>query len=92
MTVSLSPSALARQWPVVALCFGSALGAMYCAAIWALAHSLVGSHADALGQWRPVAMRYLAGLLACLALFLGSCVWLRRQRTRDDASVRAPAI
>jgi hypothetical protein len=92
MTVSPSLSALARQWPVVALCFASALGAMYCAAMWALAHSLVGSNGDALGQWRPLAMRYLAGLIACLALFIGSCVQLRRHRTRHGAGGSGPAI
>jgi hypothetical protein len=92
MNASPSLSAPARRWPVVALCFASALGAMYCAALWALAYSLVGSPTDALGQWGPIAMRYLAGLIACLALFLGSGIWLRRDRTRDGAGVREPAI
>lgn len=91
MKASPSLSALARQWPVVALFFGSALGTMYCAAQWALARSLVAANADALGHWRAVAMRSLAGLVACLALFLGSCVRLRRHRTREGAGVRRPA-
>jgi hypothetical protein len=97
MTVSLSLSALARQWPVVALLFGSALGAMYCAPQWALAHWALAHPAAvatpaALGQWRHAALLYGGGLVACLTLVLGSCVRLRRHRTGGRTGVRAPAI
>ena len=97
MTPSPALSALARQWPVVAVCFASALGAMYCApqlalARWALAHPAAVATPDALGQWRQAAFLYGGGLAACLTLFLGSCVQLRRHRTRRSTSVRATAI
>jgi hypothetical protein len=85
MTAAPSLSALARQWPVVVLLFGSALGAMYCAAQWALARSLVAANVEALGHWRSVAMLSLAGLT-------GSCIWLRRHRPPVGRGVRGPAI
>ena len=92
MRPSFSLSTLARQWPVVLVLLSSALGAMYCAALWELARSLVGSPTDALGVWRPLATRYLGGLVGCLALFLGSGAWLRRARSRARATVREAAI
>jgi len=92
MTAAPSLSALARQWPVVVLLFGSALGAMYCAAQWALARSLVAANVEALGHWRSVGMLSLAGLIACLTLFTGSCIWLRRHRPPVGRGVRGPAI
>lgn len=97
MTASPALSALSRQWSVVALLFASAIGAMYCAsqwalARWALAHPAAVATPAALGQWRQAALLYGGGLVACLALFLGSCVRLRRHRAGRSTDVRAPAI
>jgi hypothetical protein len=91
MPTSSPLSALARQWPVVALVFGSALGAMYCAAQWALASALVAANAGAPGHWRSVVTSYLAGLIACLTLFAGSCVRLRRCRSPAGRGGRGSA-
>ena len=97
MNAAPSSSELARQWPVVALLLASALGAMHCApqlalARWALTHPAAVATPDALDRWRRAALLYGAGLVACLTLFAGSCVQLRRHRTRGRAGVRAPAI
>lgn len=77
--------AVLRSWPLFALALASGIGAMYCSAQYALAASLTDARAvaadpDALAHWRRAAVLSGAGLAACLTLFVGSCVALRRRR------------
>jgi hypothetical protein len=97
MPASHQSSVALRHWPFVALALASAPGAMYCAAEYALAASLTGAKVivadpEALDHWRRVAAISLAGLGACLAIFVGSCLALRRRRVAAPVSARDPAI
>jgi hypothetical protein len=87
-------SAALRHWPFIALALASASGALYCTAQFALATSLTGaqvivSDPEALAHWRRLAALYGVGLVACLTLFVGSCIALRRRPQAALVSVRA---
>jgi hypothetical protein len=97
MPASHQSSVALRHWPFFALALASAFGAMYCAAEYALAASLTGSkfivsNPEALDHWRRVATIYLASLGACLTIFVGSCIALRRRRVAAPVRARDPAI
>ena len=96
MPASHQTSVALRHWPFFALALASATGAMYCAAQYALAASLtdarvIVSDPEALAHWRRLAAIYLAGLGACVAIFVGSCIALRRRRVAAQVSARDPA-
>ena len=97
MPASHQLSAALRHWPFLALALASASGALYCTAQYALATSLTGaqvisSDPEALAHWRRLAALYGAGLVACLTLFAGACIALRRRRRAALVSVRDAAI
>jgi hypothetical protein len=97
MPASRQFSAALRHWPFIALALASAYGALYCTAQYALATSLtraqvIVSDPEALAHWQRMAALWEAGLAACLALFVGSCIALRRRRRASLVSVRDAAI
>jgi hypothetical protein len=97
MPASHQFSAALRHWPLITLALASASGALYCTAQYALATSLTGSQVivsdpEALAHWRRMAALYGVGLAACLILFVGSCVALRRRRLAALVSVCDTAI
>ena len=97
MPASHQFSAALRHWPLIALALASASGALYCAAQYALASSLTGaqvivSNPEALAHWRRMAALQGAGLVACLSLFVGTCIALRRRRRAALVSVCDAAI
>ena len=96
MLASHDFAAAARRWPFIILALATGFSAMYCAAKYALAASLTRTQVivcdpQALAHWQRTAALYGVGLVACLTLFVASCIALRRRRqmalvkARDDA-------